>query len=438
MYKSKSTTVIYSTVFILLIAFSFNCNNIDSSSDDGNNVTKSDRQKYEYIAPGTGFSNGCPTIVNNYLYIGTSSNIPTSNNYVYKFDLTLNKIWEFAIGPESITGSPALDNFGNIYFITDSGRTTQFGSSAKLKLYSLDNNGNLRWSRYIGGNTVLVGMKCLAIAEDNSIYAAGDSLFAFDINGNIKWTYYNTYIPGGVNQAPVIDPNGNIYYASFGKVFSIDKNGNERWIYDLGEYSNCKSSPAFSSNYSSLIIAASKTVYSISTSNGSLIWKYSFNMNADFRSTPAVDDNNIIYIGSHGNGGDNDESTLYALKADGSAILWEKNHGSDFYSSPTLGNDRVIYIGSEGHGNTENKNNRIHAFNMSNGNRIWSAQLPNDVLWGSPILHTNGILYVTTAYIDGSTPSGIYGFQTDAARLLPNCGSPTLQLSNEHNGRRQW
>lgn len=436
MYKSKATIILWSTVIIFLIAFSFNCNNESVNNDDGEEVTKSDRQKYEYIAPGTGFSRGCPTIQNNYLYIGTSSNIPTLNNYIYKFDLTLNKIWEFSIGPESLTGSPTLDNFGNVYFITDSGRTSQFGQSAKLKLYSIDNNGNLRWTKNIGGNSLLVGMKCLAISEDNSIYAAGDSLFTFDINGNIKWTYYNTYIPSGVNQAPVIDQSGNIYYSSYGKVFSINKNGNERWVYDLGEYSNCYSSPAFSVDYSSLIIAANKTIYSISTSNGSLIWKYAFNINADFRSTPAVDDNNTIYIGSHGNGGDNDESTLYALKADGSAILWENNLGSDFYSSPTLGNDRVIYIGSEGHGNTDDKHNRIHAFNMSNGQKIWSAQLHNDVLWGSPILHNNGILYVTTAYIDGSAPSGIYGFQTDATGLLPNCGAPTFQLNNAHNGRR--
>jgi len=72
---------------------------------------------------------------------------------------------------------------------------------------------------------------------------------------------------------------------------------------------------------------------------------------------------------------------------------------------------------------------------MSNGERIWSAQLRNDVLWGSPILN-NGLLYVTTAYTDGSEPSGIYGFQIDATGLLPNCGAPTFQLSNAHSGRR--
>lgn len=435
MKKSKTTFAFLSVITILLIALSFSCDN-ESDKENSEDVTKSARQKYEFITPGTGFTNGCATIVNNYIYIGTSSNNPTSNNYVYKFDLLLNKIWEFAIGTETVTGSPSLDSFGNIYFITDSGRTSQFSPSAKLKLYSINSNGIIRWSKDISGSTLLVGMKCLAIANDNTIYAAGDSLYAFNINGNKKWTYYNSFIPGGLNQAPVIDPNGNIYFSSYGNVFSIDKNGIENWNYDLGEYSNCKSSPAFNADYSSLIIASEKTVYSISTLNGSLNWNYTFNMNADFRSTPAVDDNNIIYIGSHGNGNEGDESTLYALKADGSGTLWENNLGSDFYSSPTLGNDRVIYIGSEGFGKTEDEHNRIHALKMSTGERIWSAQLQSDVLWGSPILHNNGILYVTTAYIDGSKTSGIYGFQTDATGLLQNCGSPTFQLSNAHNGRR--
>jgi hypothetical protein len=424
---SKKSIVLIHTLALTLLFLSYGC-----KKDE---VDISDRQKYKFITTGTGFSNGCPTLVNNYIYIGTSSNIPTNNNFVYKLDLELNNIWEFPIGSENITGPPSLDSYGNIYFIADSGKTYQFGPSEKLKLYSLDNNGGFRWSKDISGVTNLAGMKCLAIAEDNTIYAAGDSLFAFDINGNKKWSYYNTYIPGGVIQAPVLDPDGNIYFSTYNQVYSIDKNGMERWANTV-DGNSCPSSPAFNKDYSSLIVASWKTIHSFSTVNGSLEWKYTFDMNADFRSTPAVDYNNIIYIGSHGNGGEKDESTLYALKADGSAILWENNLGSDFYSSPTLGDDRVIYIGSEGYGNTEDKHNRVHAFNMSTGKRLWSAQLDNDVLWGSPILGNNGILYVTTAYIDGTAPSGIYGFQTDASGLLPNCGSPTFQLSNAHNGRR--
>ncbi|MFH1297562.1 MAG: PQQ-binding-like beta-propeller repeat protein [Bacteroidota bacterium] len=417
-----------------LIAILSSC----KKEDNNEKVTPSERQLYVFSVPGVGFSVGCPTLVNNFIYIGTSVNLtylPSTSNYFYKLDETLNKIWEYPLGNKQLRGAASLDNLGNIYFVVDSGRTEAFGN-APIKLYSLDNNGNYLWSKDIGNFDITHGMRSLAIAEDNTIYVSGDKFFAFDINGTIKWTYDNSFASAS-NSAPIIDPDGNIYFCANHWVFSLDKDENERWLFQSGDIGNSLSSPAFSTDYSHVIIAEWKSIYSRETSTGNLSWKYTFDMNADFRATPAVDDNNIIYIGSHGMGGEKDESTLYALKADGSGILWQNNLGSDFYSSPTLGNDRVLYVGSEGHGNTSDKQNRIHAFNMTNGNILWSAQLHNDVSWGSPVLSNNGILYVTTAYIDGKEPSGLYGFRTNATGLLPNCGSPTFHLSNAHNGRRQ-
>jgi len=320
------------------------------------------------------------------------------------------------------------------YFIVDSTRT-EADQNAPVKIYSLDNNGNFRWSKDIGNFDLSGGMRSIAIAEDNTIYASGDIFYAFDMNGNIKWTYDNS-LAGGSNTAPIIDPDGNIYYAANNWVFSLDKDGKERWKCKSGDIGNSLSSLAFTTDFLHVIIAEWKTIYCRETSTGNLTWEYTFDMNANFRATPAVDDNNVIYIGSHGDGEDNDESTLYALKADGSGIIWENNLGSDLYSSPTLGNDRYLYVGSEGHGNTDDVHNRLHAFDMADGKLLWSAQLEMDVLWGSPVLSDDGTLYVGTMHIEGSFSSGVYAFRTDATGLLPNCGSPTFQGSNAHTGRR--
>ncbi|MBE0663640.1 MAG: PQQ-binding-like beta-propeller repeat protein [Bacteroidales bacterium] len=436
MQKTEKTIIEITTIILMLGLTLIGCDK--ENMKDGNEVTKSDRQKYEFSVPGLGFSVGCPTLVNNFIYIGTSSNLsypPSPTNYFYKLDATLNKVWEFPLSNKQLRGPASLDTYGNIYFVVDSGRTEAFGNTIN-KIYSLDNNGNYRWSKDIGSFDTEPCIKSIAIADDNTIYAGGDSLYAFDINGTVKWVYgdLNT-LPGGIRSAIIIDPAGNLFFTDYTHVISLDKNGHERWTYITSDAG--VSSPAFTKDYSNLIIAVGKEIYSIKTSGGNLDWKYPINMNADFRSTPAVDDNGVIYIGSHGFGLDNDESTLYAVKADGSGILWQNNLGSDIYSSPTLGNDRVIYLGSEGHGNTEDKHNRLHAFRMSNSERIWSAQLYNDVTWGSPILSDNGMLYVSSMYThDGQFPSGVYAFQTDATGLLPNCGSSTFQLSNAHNGRR--
>ncbi len=404
---------------------------------DGEEVTPSPRQLHEFSILNAGFSVGCPTLVNDYIYIGTSVNLTylaSTNNYFYKLDNTLHKVWEFQLGSKQVRGAATLDSYGNIYFVVDSGRTTLHGN-AYNKIYSLDNNGKFRWSKDIGSLDQSPTVKSIAISSDNTIYTLGDALFAFDINGIKKWTYSNNFLYSQEKSAPIIDPNGNIYFVAGGQIISLNKNGNELWICNTGE-SGGGSCPAFSKDNSNLIVAIYKTIFSVKALTGSMNWKYAVNMNADFRSSPAVDDNNVIYIGSHGNGNEQDESALYALKADGSGILWQLNLGSDIYSSPTLGNDRVIYVGSEGHGNTSDKHNRLHAVDMAKGNILWSAQLDMDVLWGSPILSDNGILYVSTMYIAGEAKSGIYGFRTDATGLLPNCGSPTFQLSNAHTGRR--
>jgi len=403
-------------------------------NDEENQV--SNRQLYAFSPTMGGFSCSPPTLVDNYIYIGTSTNLtylPPTKNYFYKLDEKLNKSWEYSLGNKQLRGAASLDAYGNIYFVVDSGRTVAFGS-APIQLYSLDNNGNFRWSKRIGESDLLIGMRSIAIAEDNTIYVGGDKFYAFDINGNNKWIFNNDMACDA--NAPIIDPEGNIYFSANYWAFSLDKDGNKRWAIQSGDTGNSLSSLAFTTDYSHVIIAEWRTIYARETSTGNLSWKYTFEMNADFRATPAVDDNNVIYIGSHGDGGDNDESTLYALKADGSGIIWQFKLGSDMYSSPTLGNNRVLYVGSEGHGNTDNKNNRLHAFDMSNGKLLWSAQLAMDVLWGSPVLSNDGVLYVGTMYIDGSRPSGLYAFRTESTGLLPNCGSPTFQESNTHTGRR--
>lgn len=438
MKKSKQIIIAITVLSFVITLYSCKKDKKDDNNSD-ETVTKSERQIYEFLAPsGTGFGGGCPTVVNDMIYVGTSSRDPNQNNFFYKFSLTLSKVWEYSLGTEQVIGSASLDSYGNIYFITDSGKTYTFGPAEKLKLYSLNNNGNLRWVKTISGNFIVQGQKCLAISADDVIYAPGDSLYALDIYGNKVWTYYNNYILGGVHQAPIIDQSGNIYFSSYNNIYSINNNGTLNWKYETGENGACKSGCAFNVDYSSVIVPIDRTLYSISTSTGSLNWKYQFNINADFRSTPAVDENNIIYLGSHGNGNENDESTLYAVKADGTGIIWEYNLGGDMYSSPTLGSDGVVYIGSEGHNNTDDVHNRLHAFNMTTGSKLWSAQLGKDVIWGSPALANNGILYTGTMHVadDVTFASGIFGFQTNGATLRSNCGSPTFQLSNAHNGRR--
>jgi len=399
------------------------------SSCDKDEVIASGRQKYAFESYDYGFARGGLTLVGDYLYIGTSSagsDAGKTANYFFKFDKQLNVIWQYSLGHYEVMGNASLDANGNIYFIADTIHTANADVSEKFMLYSLDNNGNFRWSRSLGwGQRDEDGAKNIAISADNTIYAGVTNLSAFDTDGNIHWTYANTR---NHISAPIIDPTGNIYFASEGVAISLDASGKERWrtvAYGI--------TLAFTTDYSH-VIAADATVTSIATSTGAISWKYTIpNVATDafWYASPVVDDNNNVYIANN--------TTLYAIKADGTGLLWQFIMGSGM-QTPTLGNNRILYIGGSGGNNTGNNYNRFHAFDMSSGKLLWSAQLGKDISCSAPVLAVGGIAYVQTMYVfdyNHQKPGGIYAFQTEStAGLLPNCGSPTFQESNAHTGRR--
>lgn len=421
---------------MLLLVLMTNCKKEDDNNDS-ETVVPSERQLNMFSAAGVGFYNNPPTLVGDYIYIGTSRfrlYQLSANNCFYKLNASLGKVWEYPLGTSQVRGAASLDDFGNIYFVADSGRTDN-SSAAPVKLYSLDNNGNFRWSRDIYDADIGEGMINLAISDDNTIYVGGATLFfAFDTEGNEKWSHpiNGNMVLGG----PIIDASGNIYFNAGTDVFSLNQNGTERWHYVSGNLSSGLSSPAFSTDYLHLIVPFGKTIYCLQTSDGQLVWEYTVPAAGDFRATPAVDDNNNIYVGLHGDGGEQDESTMYAIRADGSGIIWQNNIGSDLYSSPAIGDDRVLYFGSEGHGKTGNKFDRLHAIDMTTGNIIWSAQLEMDVTFSSPAISNSGILYVATMDISGEV-SGVYSFQTGSTGLMHNTGSPRFHEGNASNGRRE-
>ncbi len=393
------------------------------SSCDKDEIIVSNSQKYAFESNDFGFGRGGLTLVGDYLYIGTSSggsDAGATANYFFKFDKQLNKVWQYSLGHYEVMGNASLDASGNIYFIADTIHPSHTWVSDNFKLYSLDNNGNFRWSKSLGwGQRDEDGAKNIAIAADNTIYAGVSNLSAFDTDGNILWTYADA---GSHISAPIIDPTGNLYFTSDGYAISLDANGNKRWR--TTAYGRTL---AFTTDYSH-VIAADAIVTSIATATGAISWTYSIpNVAADsyWYASPVVDDNNNIYIGSN--------MALYAIKADGSGLLWQFNMGSPM-TTPTLGTNRILYITSQYGSNTGNKFNRFHAFDMNSGKRLWSAQIETDIICSAPVIAVGGMAYVQT--MNGG-PAGIYAFQTEStAGLLPNCGTPTFQESNAHNGRR--
>lgn len=397
------------------------------------------RQLYFFSQGSAGFYYNSPTLVDNYIYIGTSRGFSSnlaSDNYFFKLNLNLTKVWEYPLGNIQVKGGATLDSAGNIYFVIQEGRLPEDTSKSKLYLYSLDKDGVFRWYKLINSVVLSVGMSNPAIAVDDTIYVGGDKFYAFDANGNQKWTYGNNMI---IMNSPVIDPNGNIYFNIHGSrdgksIVSLDKNGGERWA--VSAFGEAFSSPAFSTDYSKIFVGIENKLYCLQTSTGIKVWEFTPpGIVGWFRATPAVDNYNNVYIGTKGDS----NSIFYAVKSDGSGLLWKNAIGADLYSSPTLGDDNTLYVGSE-----VSEGKGLHALDMATGNTKWSSDfIPyhSSPIWSSPVLTNTGYLYVATMdgiNLDGSiVTGGVYAFRTESTGLLKNAGSARFHGGNSNTGRRE-
>ncbi len=384
---------------------------------------------YSFSQSSVGFYYNPPTLVDNYIYIGTSRCLGcsvASDNHFFKLNLDLTKAWEYSLGNKEVRGGATLDSKGNIYFVVEEGRLTGDNRNSILYLYSLDNNGAFRWSKIItpSGCGCNVGMSNPAISVDDTIYIGGSKFYAFDANGNEKWTYENNMI---IMNAPIIDPNGDIYFSTSWGVISLNPNGVARWFLSTAGLLYA-SSPAFSTDYSKIFIGVGNKIYCLQTSTGIKVWEFTPpGMIGDFRATPAVDSNDNVYIGTKAD----NSSVFYAIKSDGSGLLWSNAIGADLYSSPALGNDNTLYVGSE-----YSSGKRLHALDMTTGNTKWSSSaLGADATWSSPAITNTGTLYIASMDYMGSG-GGVYAFRTDSTGLLPNAGSARFHGGNENTGRR--
>ncbi len=377
-----------------------------------------------------------PTVVGNYVYIGTSRKTnepPGTGNYFFKLDKDLKKVWEYALGYDEVRGGAALDAQGRIYFVVEKDRTFGDSWSGDDFLYCLSNDGQFQWEFPISSpgavrpryGYVAIGMINPAVAADGTIYVGGGKLYALSSSGAEIWEY-----PAGsyeeAKNAPIIDPDGNIYFFAEYGLHSLRPDGTQRWQW-VGGYGVRYSSPAFSFDYSRIFVAMNLVVYCIDTATGVEIWSFiapEAMGYGDFRATPAVDDTGNVYIGSHADR----NSALYAIRPDGT-LLWENHLGAEMYSSPALGNDRTVYVGSE----FTDGERRFHAFDMASGAKKWSVKIPGrgDVTWSSPALVEGGVIYV------GSMNGSVYAIRSDATGLLPNAGSPRFHGGNSSTGRRE-
>ncbi len=255
------------------------------------------------------------------------------DNRLYAVD-TQNGTMQWSYETQSlVVASPAVGHDGTIYV----------GSSDGI-FYAVNPDGSLKWSYLIAEELD----SSPAIAPDGSIYvgAFDGSLYSFSPDGNLRWSFET--------QVPVLDPDdhrlkspptvafdGTVYFgAGNRRVYALDEDGNQLWNFAALEIVD--TGVVIAPNGDLIFGSRDGNLYRIDAS-GDLVWK-SF-VGDIFYSTPAMDANGLIYVGSFLGDG---VSALTALSSDGE-IVWDYTVLDFVDSSPAITPDgRVLFGGYDG------------------------------------------------------------------------------------------
>ncbi|UCD14422.1 MAG: PQQ-like beta-propeller repeat protein [Thermoplasmatales archaeon] len=160
-----------------------------------------------------------------------------------------------------------------------------------------------------------------------------------NVTGLEKWRACNfLYGWGGLEGGPIIDDDGIIYYGDMDHIFyAVYPNGTQKWKSDelVGPI---RSTPAIDENgilYIGTIWAMPNYFYAIYSENGSIKWRYETGHHVD--SCPAIGNDGTIYFGDW-------NGLIHALYPNGT-MKWRFKADGAVLSSPVIGEDGTIFCG---------------------------------------------------------------------------------------------
>ena len=158
-----------------------------------------------------------------------------------------------------------------------------------------------------------------------------------------------------------------------------------RWSFTTGE--RIHSSPAIDTEGTIYVGSDDGYLYAINP-NGNLKWRYQ--TGGMVSSSPALGSDGTIYVGSH-------DDYVYAINTNGN-LKWRYETGGWILSSPAIAPDGTIYVGSQ--------DNNLYALNP-NGSLKWHYAT-GGVAGSSPAIGTDGTIYIGSddGYLYAINPNG--------------------------------
>lgn len=261
--------------------------------------------------------------------------------------------WSLGTGGH-VSAQPVIGDDGTIYV-----------GSHDHHLYAISREGELRWRRDLGGP-----IYSTAALADGRVYVGSDADFFFAIDAADGEVIWHLRTDDDADTGIAIAPDGTLVFGAGSDVFAVDPEGTVRWRFRTG---------------------------------------------LKIFSSPAIDDDGTIYIGSQ-------DDHLYAIAPDG-RMRWRYHARDDVDGSPVIGDDGTIYVGSDGE--------RVHAVRRD-GTRRWSADVEGDVR--APVgLGLDGTVYASVfaprprlVALDADTGDERWSFATSASDSGGNVSSGAL------------
>jgi outer membrane protein assembly factor BamB len=205
----------------------------------------------------------------------------------------------------------------------------------------------------------------------------------------------------------ILDSDGTIYGGS-AYIYAINSNGTMKWAYPTNDI--IESTPAIDENgiiYIGTIWGMPNYLHAIYSNNGTLKWLYSVGSNS-ITSSPAIGFDGTIYFADW-------SGFVHAVYPNGT-MKWKYYAGNVVTSSPAIGDDGMIYIGSH--------DDNVYAF-YPNGTVKWRYQTGSWV-HASPTIGSDGTIYI------GSDDRYLYALNPEDGSIIWRCNigytwcSPTI------------
>ncbi|MCF8025078.1 MAG: PQQ-binding-like beta-propeller repeat protein [Desulfobacteraceae bacterium] len=296
----------------------------------------------------------------------------------------------------------------------------QGSTEATALLIELDYNNDyiMDYSKRFEPLNSKITQKARITIEEAGYFEAEATFTLYDENGErinsntmgpvdlnvANWKFTSGGNLGCIESTPALGPDGStVYFGSADHcIYAVftegETEGTQKWIRCVD--GDVDSSPAVDSEGYVYVGSEDGHVYCLEPETGAIEWQYPAGArnSGAFFSSPALDESqNRLYIGSTNN-------YLYALNINDGSLEWRFRTGAKIVSSPTVGFDHTIYIGS--------LDRFLYAI-KPDGDLKWRFNAGSGIR-GSPALDQDGTIFFGTSFFQGEFDknNGLYAVST--------------------------